>query len=446
MEDGMDVSSTEAQYNDQTIMDFYSDFYIQPQTMNIDNFDDIDISMPQPISETALSSSSEMVVPISKYKYMPQFETQSALSVGLNQNYNKPVTHLYYDLVNLQYTYDSPIIHSSSMDFNLDITDQIGHTSILEEHAASKIDSQPTTTSELAESLHAPAAKHTYYYSIPENISATGIQTPARIDSIYGIHHHFEDYVEIETGMHAEVSTEFTSSLFSSSFNPAIKVSESLKFMCPLHDYIITSGLFDHNGGVLTSENGMKVIIPRGAIRYGDKVYLQTAMGLYGPFVFPSNCQDNLASPYYWVDVGRYCFQIPVQVEFQHYGACNPSHYLLLCCEDDHEYYTMRHVDYELSFKVQDNIAWCTFETKHFCSYCLYHNCRDPMLNRICVLYLKPANFQCLNHFKVEIWFTFPITYCLERNKELYTKKGLILDGERSFEASTHIQSTSFFT
>ena len=70
------------------------------------------------------------------------------------------------------------------------------------------------------------------------------------------------------------MSTEFASSSFSSSFSPAIKVSESLKFMCPLYDYIITSGLFDHNGGVLTSENGMKVIIPRGAIRYGDKVNL----------------------------------------------------------------------------------------------------------------------------------------------------------------------------
>ena len=67
MEDVMDVSSIEAQYSDQTIMDIYSDFDIQPQTMNIDNFDDMDISsMPQPISETALSSSSEMVVPISK--------------------------------------------------------------------------------------------------------------------------------------------------------------------------------------------------------------------------------------------------------------------------------------------------------------------------------------------------------------------------------------------
>ena len=114
----MDVSSIEAQYSDQTIMNIYSDFDIQPQTMNIDNFDDMDISsMPQPISETTSLFSSGMLVPISKYIYIPQFETQSALIVGVNQNYNKPVTHLYYDLVNLQYTYGSPIIHSSSMDF-----------------------------------------------------------------------------------------------------------------------------------------------------------------------------------------------------------------------------------------------------------------------------------------------------------------------------------------
>ena len=69
------------------------------------------------------------------------------------------------------------------------------------------------------------------------------------------------------------------------------------------------------------------------------------------------------------------------------------------------------------------------------------------MINKIKALYLKPANFQCLNHFKVEIWFTFPVTQCLERNKELYTKKGLVLDEDCSFtfDASTNISSTSYF-
>ena len=308
----------EAQYGDQTIMDIYSDFDIQAQSMNIDNFDDMNtFLMPQSISKTALSSSSkivapvsacisfsseivvpmskcklssssEIVVPVSECKHISQFETVPATSLGWNQNY---VTHSYYNPLDLQYV--SAIIHPSAMDFNLDITDQIGHTSILEEHVASKIDSQPTTASDVpqsAESLNS-LVENTHHYPIPASILAT---TPR----IYGFYQYFEDAVT-ETALalsqkqvlHAELPME-SACASSSSFaiGPAIEVLELFKLMWPLHNSNITSGSFDHNGGVLTSENCMKVTIPRGAIRYGDKVYLQIAMGLYGPFVLPSNC------------------------------------------------------------------------------------------------------------------------------------------------------------
>ena len=102
-----------------------------------------------------------------------------------------------------------------------------------------------------------------------------------------------------------------------------------------------------------------------------DLVTFHIATGLFGPFVLPSKCQ---ASPYYWIGVnvsGSYHFQKPVQVEFEHFGACDPSHYQLLCCEDDDESYTMQPVDYELSFSVRGNISWCTFHTNHF--LCVLH-------------------------------------------------------------------------
>ena len=62
----------------------------------------------------------------------------------------------------------------------------------------------------------------------------------------------------------------------------------------------MTSGSFDHNGGVLTSIDGdMKITIPEGAIKDGDSVILYIAMGLYGPFVLScTHHQTALASPY----------------------------------------------------------------------------------------------------------------------------------------------------
>ena len=150
---------------------------------------------------------------------------------------------------------------------------------------------------------------------------------------------------------------------------------------------------------------------------------------MFGPFVLPSNCQTNLASPYYWIGVsGSYLFQKPIQVEFEHFGACDPSHYQLLYCKDGDKSYTMRPVDCELSFSVQDNISWCTFHTNHFCVYCMYHNVTDIMKNRVGTFYLKPKNYQCLNQFAVEVWFSFATTLCMKRNKQLYTGRDMVLD------------------
>ena len=214
------------------------------------------------------------------------------------------------------------------------------------------------------------------------------------------------------------------------------------------------SGSFDHNGGLLTSKSGdLKLTIPKGAIKDGDSVTLCIASDLYGPFMFPSICQVDVVSPYYWIGVtGSYHFQMPVQVEFEHFAvvtACDPSHYQLLTCEDDDESYVMQPaVGCNLSFTIQDNISWCTFCTEHFCSYCLSHNCEDPIVNRIAALYLKTKDFQYLNYFTVEIWFTFVISHCLKRNEELYIQEEMVLDKKSSyiFEASCDKQSTSYFT
>ena len=189
----------------------------------------------------------------------------------------------------------------------------------------------------------------------------------------------------------------------------------------------------------------LKLTIPKGAIKDGDLIKFYIATNLYGPFVLPLKCQANVVSPYYWIGInGTYLFQKPIQVEFEHYGACDTSHYQLLCCEDDDESYTMKPVDYELSFTVRDEISFCTFYTDTFCSYCLFHHFDDPVTNRIGAFILKPKKYELINHFTIEIWFSFVTSYCIKRNQESYTKKGMVLDLNYVFEASTDKYSSSY--
>ena len=139
-----------------------------------------------------------------------------------------------------------------------------------------------------------------------------------------------------------------------------------------------------------------------------------------------------ITSPYYWIGVSRlYHFQKPIQVELEHFAACDPSYYQLLCCEDDDESYTMQPVNQDLIFKILGKTSLCIFQTSHFCSYYLFHNCKNKghnTINRVATLYLKPENFQYLDEFSVEIWFSFPVSHCLKRNKELFKKEHMTLD------------------
>ena len=200
------------------------------------------------------------------------------------------------------------------------------------------------------------------------------------------------------------------------------------------------------------SEGGdLKLTIPQGAIKDGDQVIFCTASDLFGPFVLPSNCQTDLASPYYWIGVGEsYRFHKPVQVEFEHFAVvtapCDPSHYQLLTCEDDDKPYTLRPVDYYLSFKVYDNVSLCAFNTKHLRAFCLYHNCKHPMVSRVAALYLKPDDFQYLTRFTVEVWFCLRVRHYLKTCKTYYERKRMTLDASCSFETSCDKSSTSYFT
>ena len=104
-------------------------------------------------------------------------------------------------------------------------------------------------------------------------------------------------------------------------------------------------------------------------------------------------------------------------------------------------------VNRDLQLTVRGDISLCTFQTNHFCSFCLRHNYEDPMVNRISVYYLKPKNIQSLDYFSVEIWFSLAVSQCLKRNRELYTKRKLVLDAGCSycFETACDESSGNYF-
>ena len=55
------------------------------------------------------------------------------------------------------------------------------------------------------------------------------------------------------------------------------------------------------------------------------------------------------------------------------------------------------------------------------------------------MLHLKPQNYQYLHKFTVQIWFSFPTSQCLKRNKQLYTRRNMILDFDHGYILKSHV-------
>lgn len=290
--------------------------------------------------------------------------------------------------------------------------------------------------------------------SISENVQSSFKKADLQCDTLTSVKtdectQHVSASNEAMVSLQNQIVETAVSGLHEVSLPPIMRSLANYEIKCPLSNVNIMSNMCDHNGGIITSGCGdLRITIPEGAIGVEDFVSICTSTSLYGPYNVPVHFQADMTtgkcSPYYWIRVSGSCnFYKPIQVEFQHYGACDLSHYQLLCCEDDDKSCTMQPVDYELSFTERGNISWCTFQTYHFCSYCLYHECKDHVgLNKIIALYLKPADLGQRDNFTAQIWFSFPISHCLRRNEELYTSKGMVLDDDCSCTFSTPSDKT----
>ena len=109
----------------------------------------------------------------------------------------------------------------------------------------------------------------------------------------------------------------------------------------------------------------------------------------------------------------------------------------------------MQPVHYNLGVKSQGDISFFTYLKNHLGSYYILHNRKGPMMNRIIAFCLKQRNYQYLDDFTVEIWFSFPNGSSMTRNEELFPKNELILldeDYSYIFEASCDAKSKASFS
>ena len=93
----------------------------------------------------------------------------------------------------------------------------------------------------------------------------------------------------------------------------------------------------------------------------------------------------------------------------------------------------MKPVGCRLDFTFQGDKSWFIYFADHFGSYCLVqHNCKEAAINRIGGFCLRQKYFQFLDHFTIEIWFSLPISCCMQSNAELYTERDMMLDTDDS--------------
>ena len=216
---------------------------------------------------------------------------------------------------------------------------------------------------------------------------------------------------------------------------------------CPLSSKTILSYKCTSEGGIITSDDGLKITVPKNAIMEENlTVTFYVAVDLFGPFVLYVHLDaslDDLVSPYYWIGVGGlYHFQKPVLVEFEHYGACDPSHYQLLSCEDDDESHIMKPNDNQFDLIERGHKSFCRFQTYHFCSNCLVHSsklkgdeCKGKKIAALCLIPCAPPDNND-EPYKAQVWITISCAVCLNTAEKFYGKEGLKWVRSLRFEAS----------
>lgn len=189
--------------------------------------------------------------------------------------------------------------------------------------------------------------------------------------------------------------------------------------VCPLLNPNIVSCYFETEGGKLSiNEHFITITVPRGAIAEGDKVQIEAAASLIGPYIIPEGFHP--ISAYVWIGA-NYMFKKQIQVQIEHHAMLSkPEDVLelsiLTACTkdgvigDSGQYmYEMHEATHQPQCEINKSI--CAYRTDHFCSNCLAKK-NEKIPDRIVVYHMLPRSFESEATFSSEICFCYNLELC----------------------------------
>ena len=188
---------------------------------------------------------------------------------------------------------------------------------------------------------------------------------------------------------------------------------------CPLKgcQTMCVSEIFNHDGGEISiPHQGVKVMVPAGAISMWHKVQIEAAASLLGPFIIPKD-YDPIGA-FVWI-AANYEFKKPLMIEIEHEAFITKDTNLSdLCILTAHEkdlcaemgLYEMHEetCEYQHSW----NKSYCTIFASHFCSKCLAKRSKAKIAKRVIMYHYLPEDYKVLDEFFPEVTFCYDIQSC----------------------------------
>ena len=216
----------------------------------------------------------------------------------------------------------------------------------------------------------------------------------------------------------------------------------SVKEECPISGFKPISKTFDHNGGILIiKEHDVTITVPALAVSEGEKVEVQAAAGLIGPYKLPDDY--NPVSVFVWMGAD-YVFKKPVKIRIPHFASVTDLDEVfgvvvltadkkdLVLNENGNLVLQMHESVYDYQYEVGEK--YCDYYTDHFCSKCLARRstfyyyifklyswltlCK-PIKTRIVIFFCLPHDYKTADKILLELCICYSSCHCLEVSEVL---------------------------
>ena len=216
----------------------------------------------------------------------------------------------------------------------------------------------------------------------------------------------------------------------------------SVKEECPISDFKPISKTFDHNGGTLIiKEHNVTITVPALAVSEGDKVEVQAAASLIGPYKLPDDCSP--ISVFVWMGA-NYMFKKPIRIRIPHFASVtdsNDAFGVVVLTADKKDLVLNENGDLVLQmhesvcdYQYEVNDDYCDYYTNHFCSKCLARRstfyyymyklyswltlCK-PIKTKLAVCFCLPLDYETADKILLELCICYRIDHCLEVSEVL---------------------------